>query len=232
MNAIDVVYVRGSARPLIASPVSMEIVTAKGTNNLSPTIGWSLPPAAGYSARISPASSSTLQRRQARRCDCAGPASDGWRISLQGRGAIRSSWPAAIHRHGGGDGRSARLRAILGKEPRRASHRRTRQRRSHPNGRGPPPVIEEALRKLGVVPASAPASRRSTSPASRFQRRTIESGADLGGAACLMLTAQIPDERDNVGRLLVDRDLRVPCRRRVCHGMPPGQRVTESATTR
>jgi NADH dehydrogenase len=80
-------------------------------------------------------------------------------------------------------------------------------------GAGPRPVIEDALRKLGVetrVGVGVTALDRSGVTLSNGE--CIESATVIwtAGMRAAPLTAQIPGERDNLGRLLVDRDLRVP----------------------
>jgi NADH:quinone reductase (non-electrogenic) len=80
-------------------------------------------------------------------------------------------------------------------------------------GEGPRPVIEEALRKLGIETrlgagvAALDGSGVMLSDGERIEAETIIWAAGIRAAP---LTAQIPAERDNFGRLLVDRDLRVP----------------------
>ena len=80
-------------------------------------------------------------------------------------------------------------------------------------GAGPRPIIEDALKKLGVetrlgVGVSAlDKSGVTLSSGERIDSATVIWAAGMRAAP---LTAQIPAERDNFGRLLVDRDLRVP----------------------
>src|SRR5215831_1092971 len=80
-------------------------------------------------------------------------------------------------------------------------------------GEGPRPVIEEALRKLGVETrlgagvASLDESGVTLSSGEHIETETVVWAAGIRAAP---LTAQIPAERDNFGRLLVDRCLRVP----------------------
>jgi NADH:ubiquinone reductase (H+-translocating) len=80
-------------------------------------------------------------------------------------------------------------------------------------GEGPRPVIEDALRKLGVETrlgagvASLDESGVTLSSGEHIETETVIWAAGIRAAP---LTAQIPAERDNFGRLLVDRDLRVP----------------------
>jgi len=80
-------------------------------------------------------------------------------------------------------------------------------------GEGPRPVIEDALKRLGVETrlgvgvASLDESGVTLSNGERIETETVIWAAGMRAAP---LTAQIPAERDNFGRLLVDRDLRVP----------------------
>src|SRR5260370_9073256 len=79
-------------------------------------------------------------------------------------------------------------------------------------GAGPRPVIEEALRKLGVETrlgagvASLDKSGVTLSDGERIEAETVIWAAGMRAAP---LTAQIPAERDSFGRLLGDRGLRV-----------------------
>jgi NADH dehydrogenase len=80
-------------------------------------------------------------------------------------------------------------------------------------GEGPRPVIEAALKRLGVETrlgagiASLDASGVTLSDGEHIETETVIWAAGIRAAP---LTAQIPGERDNFGRLMVDRDLRVP----------------------
>jgi NADH:ubiquinone reductase (H+-translocating) len=107
----------------------------------------------------------------------------------------------------------ARLRAILGKE---AKHRVIIVDRNNaiaPDmGAGPRPVIEDALRQLGVETrlgagvAALDESGVTLTSGERIESATVIWAAGIRAAP---LTLQVPGERDNFGRLLVDRDLRV-----------------------
>ncbi|KAA0069887.1 NAD(P)/FAD-dependent oxidoreductase [Tardiphaga sp. P9-11] len=74
------------------------------------------------------------------------------------------------------------------------------------------PVIEEALRKLGVETkfgagvASLDATSVTLTNGERIETSTVIWAAGMRAAP---LTAQIPAERDSFGRLLVDQDMRV-----------------------
>src|SRR5258708_35361397 len=80
-------------------------------------------------------------------------------------------------------------------------------------GEGARPVIEDALKQLGVETrlgagvASLHASGVTLSNGEHIETETVIWAAGIRAAP---LTAQIPGERDNFGRLMVDRDLRVP----------------------
>jgi NADH dehydrogenase len=108
----------------------------------------------------------------------------------------------------------ARLRAILGKDAKPRVIIVDRNSAIAPDmGEGPRPVIEDALRKLGVEirlgagVASLDKSGVTLSDGERIETATVIWAAGIRAAP---LTTQIPAERDNFGRLLVDRDLRVP----------------------
>jgi NADH dehydrogenase len=107
----------------------------------------------------------------------------------------------------------ARLRAILGKDAKSRVIIVDRNNAIAPDmGAGPRPVIEDALRKLGVetrLGAGVTALDESGITLSNGER--IESATVIwaAGIRAAPLTTQIPGERDNFGRLIVDRDLRV-----------------------
>lgn len=108
----------------------------------------------------------------------------------------------------------ARLRAILGKNamPRVVIVERNSAIASD-MGEGPRPIIMDALRKLGVETrlgtsvASLDKTGVTLSDGERIEAETVIWAAGMRAAP---LTQQISAERDNSGRLLVDRDLRVP----------------------
>jgi NADH dehydrogenase len=108
----------------------------------------------------------------------------------------------------------ARLREILGNNAKTRVIIVDRSKAIAPDmGEGPRPVIEDALRKLGVETrlgacvASLDESGVTLTSGERIESETVIWAAGIRAAP---LTAQIPAERDNFGRLLVDRDLRVP----------------------
>ena len=107
-----------------------------------------------------------------------------------------------------------RLRAILGDDAKTHIVIVERGSAIAPDmGPGPRPVIEDALRELGVeirlgagVEVVDDAGVVLTN-GDRINSHTVVWAAGLRAAP---LTAQIPGERDNLGRLLVGRELRVP----------------------
>jgi NADH dehydrogenase len=108
----------------------------------------------------------------------------------------------------------SRLREILGKDASLRVVIVDRNEAIAPDmGAGPRPIIQEALRKLGVETmlgvgvASLDKSGVTLSSGEHIECETVIWAAGMRAAP---LTAQIPAERDQFGRLLVDRDLRVP----------------------
>lgn len=79
-------------------------------------------------------------------------------------------------------------------------------------GAGPRPIIEDALCKLGVetrLGAGVAAIDETSVTLSNSERIETETVIWAAGIRAAPLTAQIPGERDNFGRLVVDRELRV-----------------------
>ncbi|WP_426610351.1 NAD(P)/FAD-dependent oxidoreductase [Bradyrhizobium sp. McL0616] len=108
----------------------------------------------------------------------------------------------------------ARLRDIFGQNARTRVIIVERNSAIAPDmGEDARPLIEDALRKLGVETrlgagvASLDKSGVTLSTGEHIEAETVVWAAGIRAAP---LTAQIPAERDNFGRLLVDRDLRVP----------------------
>jgi NADH dehydrogenase len=108
----------------------------------------------------------------------------------------------------------ARLRKIFGEDAKPRVIIVDRNSAIAPDmGAGPRPLIEEALRKVGVETrlgagvASLDKSGVTLSSSEHIEAETVIWAAGMRAAP---LTQQIPAERDNFGRLLVDRELRVP----------------------
>jgi NADH dehydrogenase len=216
LKAIDVVYVQGSAETIDTKSRAVEIVAAKGTRK-----------ALSYD-RLVVATGSRLFRP-----NIPGLAEHGLSVdnlddaialdrhlhSLADRPA-KNGRDTVVVAGGGFTGieaateMPARLRSILGKDAKPRVIIVDRNSAIAPDmGPGPRPVIEDALRKLGVetrLGAGVAALDKSGITLSDGERIESETVIWAAGMRAAPLTAQIPAERDNFGRLLVDRDLRVP----------------------
>jgi len=216
LKAIDVVYVQGSAETIDTKSRAVEIVAAKGTRK-----------ALSYD-RLVVATGSRLFRP-----NIPGLAEHGLSVdnlddaialdrhlhSLADRPA-KNGRDTVVVAGGGFTGieaateMPARLRLILGKDAKPRVIIVDRNSAIAPDmGPGPRPVIEDALRKLGVetrLGAGVAALDKSGITLSDGERIESETVIWAAGMRAAPLTAQIPAERDNFGRLLVDRDLRVP----------------------
>jgi NADH dehydrogenase len=215
-RAIDVVYVQGSAETIDTRSRAVEIVSAKGAKK-----------SLSYN-RLVVATGSRLFRP-----NIPGLAEHGFSvdqlddaIALDRHLHSLASRPAKNRRDtvvvaGGGftgieaaTEMPARLRAILGKDAKPHVIIVERNKAIAPDmGAGPRPVIEDALRSLGVetrLGAGVAALDKSGVTLSDGERIEAETLIWAAGLRAAPLTAQIRAERDNFGRLLVDRDLRVP----------------------
>jgi NADH:ubiquinone reductase (H+-translocating) len=81
-----------------------------------------------------------------------------------------------------------------------------------PLGPGPRPVVTAALRQLGVevrlnASLAADATHLRLTDGTEIRAHTV---AWTAGMVASQLTRQVPGRRDRLGRLLVDRQLRVP----------------------
>lgn len=216
LKAIDVVYVQGRAETIDTQARTVEIATDKGARKTLPY------------HRLVVATGSRLFRP-----NIPGLAEHGFSvdqlddaIALDRHLHALAAQPASLARDtvvvaGGGftgieaaTEMPARLRSILGSDARPRVIIVERNAAIAPDmGEGPRPVIEEALRKVGVETrlgagvASLDKSGVTLSNGERIESATVIWAAGIRAAP---LTLQIPAERDNFGRLLVDRDLRVP----------------------
>jgi NADH dehydrogenase len=216
LEAIDVVYVQGSAETVDTSSRTIGIVTADGKNRKL-----------SYD-RLVVATGSRLFRP-----NIPGLAEHGFSVDN-----IDDAIKLDKHLHGLADrlavnGRNtvvvagggftgieaatempARLRAILGKTAKTRVIIVERNPAIAPDmGAAPRPVIEGALQKLGIetrVGAGVAALDESGVTLSDGEHIETETVIWAAGIRAAPLTAQIPGERDNLGRLLVGRDLRVP----------------------
>ena len=216
LKAIDVVYVQGSAETVDTKSRVVQVATAKGTRK---TLSYD---------RLVVATGSRLFRP-----NIPGLAEHGFSvdqlddaIALDRHLHSLADRPASNRRNtvvvaGGGftgieaaTEMPARLRAILGKDANPRVVIVDRNDAIAPDmGEGPRPVIEDALRKLGVearLGAGVAALDKSGVTLSDGERIETETVIWAAGIRAAPLTTQVPAERDNFGRLLVDRDLRVP----------------------
>jgi NADH dehydrogenase len=216
LKAIDVVYVQGSAETIDTKSRMVQVATAKGARK---TLSYD---------RLVVATGSRLFRP-----NIPGLAEHGFSVSslddavaldkhlhsLPDRPAVNGR-DTVVVAGGGFTGieaateMPARLREILGKKAKPRVIIVDRNPAIAPDmGEGPRPVIETALRRLGVETrlgagvASLDESGVTLSDGERIETETVIWAAGLRAAP---LTQQISAERDNFGRLLVDRDLRVP----------------------
>lgn len=215
-NAVDVVYVQGSAETIDATSRTVGIATADGVRK-----------SLSYD-RLVVASGSRLFRP-----NIPGLTEHGFSVD-----SLDDAVALGQHLHGlaarpATDGRNtvvvvgggftgieaatempARLRGILGNDARTRVIIVDRNNVIAPDmGLDSRPVIEDALRQLGVE------TRLGVGVASLDNSGiTLSSGEHIGtetviwaaGIRAAPLTEQISAERDNSGRLLVDRELRVP----------------------
>jgi NADH:ubiquinone reductase (H+-translocating) len=216
LKAIDVVYVQGRAEAIDTKSRGVKVVTAQGTQKKL-----------SYD-RLVLASGSRLFRP-----NIPGLAEYGFSvdqledaIALDRHLHSLADRPASTTRDtvvvaGGGftgieaaTEMPARLSAILGENAKPRVIIVERGDAIAPDmGAGPRPLIEDALRKLGVeVRLGAGVAALDKSGVTLASGERIESATVIwaAGMRAAPLTAEIPAERDNFGRLLVDRDLRVP----------------------
>ena len=216
LKAIDVLYVQGSAEAVDTKSRVLEIVSAKGTRKKlsydrlvvatgSRLFRPSIPGLAEHGFSVDQLEDAiALDRHLHSLADR--PAKNG-RDTVVVAGGGFTGIEAATEM-------PARLRAILGKDAKPRVIIVERNKAIAPDmGAGPRPAIEDALRKLGVETrvgngvASLDKSGVTLSDGERIEAETVIWAAGMHAAP---LTAQIPAERDNLGRLLVDRHLRVP----------------------
>ena len=216
LKAIDVVYVQGSAETIDTQSRVVEIVAAKEAKK-----------SLSYD-RLVVATGSRLARP-----NIPGLAEHGFSVdqlddaialdrhlhSLADRPALNGR-DTVVVAGGGFTGIEAatelptRLRAIFGKDVKPRVIIVDRNSAIAPAmGEGPRPLIEDALHKRGVetrLGAGVASLDRSGVTLTSGEHIEAETVIWAAGIRAAPLTAQIPAERDNSGRLLVDRDLRVP----------------------
>lgn len=216
LEAIDVVYVQGRAETIDTESRAVEVVTAKGTRK---TLLYDRLVVASGSQLFRPNIPGLAEHAfSVDKLDDA-IALDRHLHSLADRPASKAR-DTVVVAGGGFTGieaateMPARLSAILGKNAKPRIVIVDRSDVIAPDlGAGPRPVIEDALRKLGVeTRLGAGIAALDNSGVTLANGERIESATVIwaAGIRAAPLTAQIPAERDNFGRLLVDRDLRVP----------------------
>ena len=215
LKSIDVTYVQGSAETIDTKSRMVQVSTAGGTRK---TLSYD---------RLVVATGSRLFRP-----NIPGLAEHGFSVdSLDDAVALdrhlhgladrpaRNGRDTIVVAGGGFTGIEAatelpkRLRAILGKDAKPRVIIVERNAAVAPDmGVGPRPIIEDALRKLGVetrVGAGVNSLDEAGVTLSSGERIEAETVVWAAGIRAAPLTQQIPAERDNLGRLLVDQDLRV-----------------------
>lgn len=216
LSAVDVRYIQGHVESIDTSACSIDVLDAE--NRLSKL---------GYD-RLILATGSRLFRP-----DIPGLAEHGFSVDQQEDAMALdrhlhslAEKPSSMARNtvvvagGGFTGIEAatempgRLRAILGQDAKIRVIIVERNKVIAPDmGAGPRPIIQNALRELGIeirtgVGVAALDDHSVTlSDGERIDSATVIWAAGIRAAP---LTAQIPSERDNFGRLVVDRALRVP----------------------
>lgn len=216
LEAIDVTYVQGSAETIDTKAQTVQLATAKGTRK---TLSYDRLIVATGSRLFRPNIPGLAEHSFSVDSLDDAIALDKHLHSLPGRPAVNGR-DTVVVAGGGFTGIEAatelpgRLREIFGKGSKTRVIIVDRNSAIAPDmGEGPRPVIEEALRKLGVETklgagiASLDASGVTLSSGEHIETETVVWAAGIRAAP---LTQQIPAERDNFGRLLVDRDLRVP----------------------
>jgi NADH dehydrogenase len=215
-KAIDVVYVQGSVETIDTASRMLEIATAKGPREAlsydrlvvasgSRLFRPTIPGLDDYSFSVDQLDDAiTLDRHLHSLADR--PVSNGRNTVVVAGGGF-TGIEAATEMPG-------RLRAIFGEHARsRVIIVELSDAIAPDMGPGPRPIIEEALHKLGIeVRLGAGIVALDKSGVTLSDGEHIESATVIwaAGMRAAPLTAQILAERDSFGRLLVDRDLRVP----------------------
>jgi NADH:ubiquinone reductase (H+-translocating) len=216
LKAIDVVYVQGSAETIDTKSRVVQITTGKGTRK---TLSYDRLVVATGSRLFRPNIPGLAEHSFSVDSLDDAVALDKHLHSLPDRPAVNGR-DTIVVAGGGFTGielateMPARLRKIFGKNAKTRVIIVDRNKAIAPDmGEGPRPLIEEALRKLGVETrlgagvASLDESGVTLSSGEHIETETVIWAAGFRAAP---LTQQIAAERDNFGRLLVDRDLRVP----------------------
>jgi NADH dehydrogenase len=216
LKAVDVVYLQGSAETIDTTSRAVDVVTAEGTRQSlsydrlvlatgSRLFRPKIPGLAEHAFSVDQLEDAVaLDRHLHGLADR--PAKNGRDTVVVAGGGFTGIETATEM--------PARLRAILGKDATPRVIIVDRNSVIAPDmGAGPRPIIEDALHKLGVetrLGAGVEALDKGGVTLTSGERIEAETVIWAAGIRAAPLTAQIPAERDNFGRLLVDRDLRVP----------------------
>jgi NADH dehydrogenase len=216
LRAIDVTYVQGSVETVDAKSQSVEIAAANGVRKKlsydrlilatgSRLFRPEIPGLAAHGFSVDQFVDAITLDRHLRRI-AGGPASQ-MRDTVVVAGGGFTGIEVATEM-------PARLRSIFGKECKPRVIIVERNSVVAPDmGDGARPTISSALDKLGIETrlgvgvAALDESGATLTNGERIETATVVWAAGMRAAP---LTAQIPAERDHFGRLLVDRDLRVP----------------------
>ena len=215
LKSIDVVYVQGSAEKIDTKSRMLQVSTAGGTRK---TLSYDRLVVATGSRLFRPSIPGLAEHGFSVDSLDDAVALDRHLHSLADRPA-RNGRDTIVVAGGGFTGIEAatempkRLRAILGKDAKPRVIIVERNGAIAPDmGAGPRPVIENALRELGVetrVGAGVTSLDETGVTLSNGEHIETETVVWAAGIRAAPLTQQIPAERDNFGRLLVDQDLRV-----------------------
>lgn len=216
LRAIDVVYVQGHAETIDTKSRVVEVVTANGTREPLPydrlvvasgseLFRPNIPGLAEHSFSVYRLEDAMALDRHLHSLADRPPSKARDTIVVAGGGFTGIETATEM---------PARLQGIFGDNAKPRVIIVERSDAIAPDmGAGPRPVIEEALRKLGVetrLGVGVAALDKSSVTLGDGERIESDTVIWTAGMRAAPLTAQIPAERDKFGRLLVDRDLRVP----------------------
>jgi NADH dehydrogenase len=215
LKAIDVTYVRGTTETIDAARRSVTVVTPEGgrrsinCDRLIVATGSRLfrpnvPGLAQHAFSVDSLEDAVALDRHLKSL-ANRPASDARNTVVVAGGGF-TGLEAATEL-------PARLREVFGRNTRTRVIIADRNAAIAPDmGAGPRPVIEAALRELGVetrLGAGIVALDEASVTLSDGERIDTATVIWAAGIRAAPLTAQVPGERDNFGRLVVDRELRV-----------------------
>ena len=215
LKAIDVAYVQGSAETIDIQSRVVEIVTAKGAKKSlsydrlvvatgSRLFRPNIPGLAEHAFSVDQVDDAIALDRHLHSLADRPPSNARDTVVVAGGGFTGIETATEM---------PARLLAILGENVKPRVIIVERNGAIAPDmGADPRPIIEDALRKLGVeTRLGAGVAALDEAGVTLSDGERIESATAIwaAGMRAAPLTAQIPAERDNFGRLLVDRDLRV-----------------------